>query len=174
MRNCRHTARGFTAVELMIVLAIAAILVAAAVPNFAHMLQRHRATTAANEVLRAFTLARSQALSTAQRVAIAPTTGTDWTGGWRVFVDGNNNGAFDAGTDAQIETFPPLRDIALSGTAFGENGNSFVSFNQFGFARALNGTTMVSGRVGITLGDNELSVCLGVNGRAAVLKGTSC
>ncbi|HEU0203245.1 MAG TPA: GspH/FimT family pseudopilin [Burkholderiaceae bacterium] len=164
---------GLTAVEILIVLAIAGILAAIAVPNFSAFMQRHRATTAANEVLRTLTLARSRALASGHRVAIAP-LGTGWQSGWRVFIDADNDGVYDAG-ETEVEQVPAVDgDVTLSGDSFGQDGKTFISFNQFGFARALNGTTVVSGRIGLALGSNNLSVCLDANGRARVVKATSC
>jgi type IV fimbrial biogenesis protein FimT len=170
----RRQGRGFTAIELLIVLTIAGILLAIAVPNFADFLQRYRTTTAANEILRTLSMARSRALATGERVAIAPTADGNWSAGWRVFIDSDNDGVYDA-TETVLEDFAGLdSDFSLSGSTFGQDGKTFISFNQFGFARALNGTTVVSGRIGVTLGSHVRSICLSANGRAEIVKGSSC
>lgn len=53
---------GFTIVELMITLAVSAILMAVAVPSFNQMIMTSRLTAQANELVSAINLARSEAI----------------------------------------------------------------------------------------------------------------
>lgn len=53
---------GFTLIELMVTIAVAAILLAVAVPSFRHLIISNRLTTAANDVVTALTVARSEAI----------------------------------------------------------------------------------------------------------------
>lgn len=53
---------GFTLIELMVTIAVAAILLAVAVPSFRHLIISNRLTTAANEVVTALTVARSESI----------------------------------------------------------------------------------------------------------------
>jgi type IV fimbrial biogenesis protein FimT len=55
-------AHGMTLVELMITLAVAAILISVAVPSFNTMIRNHRLSTQANEMIAAIHLARSEAV----------------------------------------------------------------------------------------------------------------
>ena len=57
---CR--AGGFTLVELMVTLAVAAILIAIAVPSFRNIMASNRLNTAANELVGAITAARMEAI----------------------------------------------------------------------------------------------------------------
>lgn len=57
----RH-ARGFTVVELMITLAVAAILLVVAVPSFNNMINSHRLTTTTNDLINAINIARMEAV----------------------------------------------------------------------------------------------------------------
>lgn len=114
---------GFTLVELMVVLAIAAILLAIGVPSFQSFIARARVDAAANELQSALQLARSEAARRSGTVTIAllGTAGTrNWTTGWRVFVDTNANGMFDAG-DEEVRVFPaiqtPLTVMSSAGAA---------------------------------------------------------
>lgn len=168
-------ARGFTAVELMIVLAIAAILAAAAMPYFGATIERYRVTGVANDLLRSFALARAQALATGDRAVVAPLADGDWRNGWRVFLDPNNNGAPDAG-EAVLQIFPAMpSDMAAAGSAgFAVDGGQFLSFNAMGQPRALNGTTFTDGGLQVTLGTTVRSVCIDARGRSSVVHAARC
>ena len=54
--------KGFTLIELMIVLIIAGIAMSAAIPSFQGMIVRNRITSQTNEFLLTLNLARSEAL----------------------------------------------------------------------------------------------------------------
>lgn len=167
--------RGLTAVELLIVLAIAAILASIAVPSFAPMIERYRGSNASNEMLRGLMLARSNALGLGDRVVLAPYDGGNWQSGWRVFVDLNNNGRFDAATDREIQASSSLGGALVNASAgFGEGGSPFVSFNNYGFPRGLDGVRFADGNFVVRVGDTARAICLEAMGRARVVKGSAC
>lgn len=94
---------GFTLVELMITLAIAAILLTIGVPSFNTLMQNSRLTTSTNDLIGALNLARSEAVTRELRVTVCKsadqatcnTSVTGWQQGWIVFTDENSNAAFN-------------------------------------------------------------------------------
>src|SRR5215831_3755302 len=104
-RRHRERARlGFTLIELMASLAIAAVLVSAGLPAYAHWLGQSRLDNQAELMAGAANEARSEAIRRSLRVTLCKTrdaTGCDedarWEQGWIMFVDRNQNGEVDAG-----------------------------------------------------------------------------
>ena len=76
---------GFTLVELMIGLAIAAIILTVGIPSFNDLVRKNQMTTQANELIGALNLARSEAIKRGSSVSITSTSGdSNWKDGWSV------------------------------------------------------------------------------------------
>ncbi|MFT3762132.1 MAG: GspH/FimT family pseudopilin [Pseudoxanthomonas sp.] len=94
----RASTAGFTLIELMVALAVLAILVALAAPSFQNTLRSNRVATATNELLASLALARTEAIrSTNSSGVCASTNGAgcdsgDWNDGWMVWTDVGNAG----------------------------------------------------------------------------------
>jgi type IV fimbrial biogenesis protein FimT len=95
---------GMTLLELMIVLAVSAILLGIGIPSFASLAHTSRLSSATNEMVSSLHLTRSEAIKRSSRVVMCTSaTGTScaasggWDQGWVVFHDANNNASVDAG-----------------------------------------------------------------------------
>ncbi len=93
---------GFTLIELMISLVVLGALIALGMPSFQSAIRSNRVTTASNELLTSFSLARSEAIRSTRGAAVCAssdgsTCGTDWNAGWLVWRDVNANSVLDAG-----------------------------------------------------------------------------
>jgi len=97
---------GFTLIELMITLAIAAIVLAIGVPSFQGMMRNNRAAAHMNEFTSALNLARSEAVKRGVNVGIVPNTG-GWAQGWTVFVDTDRSGSLN-NTEVTLRVYDRL------------------------------------------------------------------
>lgn len=101
----RNYHSGFTLIELMVVLAVVAVLALIGIPNLRSVIQDSRISTITNGFMSDINTARSEALKRVTNIGVCiSSTGTscvgaDWTSGWIVFVDKNGNQAFDAGEE---------------------------------------------------------------------------
>lgn len=91
--TCRS---GFTLIEMVIVLAIAAILFGLAIPQMSEFALNARSTNSRNAIFTMLQLGRSQAVFKRTRVVVCPSLdgqrcSGDWDGGALVFHDGDNN-----------------------------------------------------------------------------------
>lgn len=84
-RQRPHKASGFTLMELIITVAIVAILAAIALPSFREFTLRMTTTTNTNELVGALNTARAEAVRRGRSVAVIA-NGGNWNNGWQVVV----------------------------------------------------------------------------------------
>lgn len=158
-RRRRHgRSRGVTLTELLLGLSIAAVLTASALPSFRGALERLRLTATTNELVLAINLARTEATSRRTRVAIEPQVARDWTSGWHVFVDANDNGRRDP-DELLLRTFDPAPPRMTIDATFGAYDGRALSFDYFGLLRRPGSAGMVLGRMTLKLDGNVRTLC---------------
>ena len=91
--------RGFTLLELMVAIAVLAILTTVAIPSFRDLIQNNRVTTQTNELVAALTFARTEAVKRGRNVTIAVTAANP---GWAATVTTIDAGGNDV-TLRQVE-----------------------------------------------------------------------
>ncbi|MCJ0762804.1 GspH/FimT family pseudopilin [Variovorax terrae] len=139
----RARALGFTLIELLMVIAIAAILMGLAAPSFRNMLLNQKLASSASNLLGDVMQARNEALAKNRRVTVQPASGTNWAAGWVVYVDLNNNGSYDSGSDTLISQSGAVHSAL---TITGKNGGAVpanLSFDSRGFLQGNAGTRLV-------------------------------
>lgn len=131
------TMSGFTLIELMVTLTIAATLAAVAVPTVQSFLRSNELSAASSELLTAINTARVEAMKTGQSTMVVPVdNGASWSEGWVVFVDKNRNQTYSSGTDtvlAQHGAMASYFSVAGNGTATGTV--PYILFNASGYAK---------------------------------------
>lgn len=130
--NRLKSVRGFTLIELMITLVIAAIVLTFAIPSFQTVFQNNRLATQANELVTAMNLARSEAIKTGQPVSVcASSNGTacvgTWVQGWRVFNAAGTIRVFTAMNDMAANS-GGVTTLVFSGQGAKAIPNGVVSF----------------------------------------------
>ena len=108
--------RGFTLVELMVTLAIVAILVTVGVPNFRDFIMNNRLISRANEFVAAVNLTRSLAIKQQRNAYITSNAGTNWANGWTVWVDNDTDNIRDANEVVRVtQAFPGTGTFTSTG-----------------------------------------------------------
>lgn len=97
--------RGVTLVELLVTVAVAAILLVVALPSFESTFRSNRLSVTSNELTASLSLARSEAIRNTRRAELCPSAdglacGTDWNQGWMVWSD--RDGDSTIGTDEVV------------------------------------------------------------------------
>jgi type IV fimbrial biogenesis protein FimT len=116
---------GFTLIELIITMVIAAIVVTIGVPSFRNIILNNTRVAQVNEFVGALNLARSEAAKSGLRATICrsadgATCATDTTGvwgsGWIVYVDRNQDSSLSSGETIKVQgSIPQSFTLQTSG-----------------------------------------------------------
>lgn len=167
--NCHAVAcRGFSAIELLVVLAVATILLGIGVPSFRMLLQNQRLTTTVNELFAAINLTRSEAIQRGIRVDLVPADARDWASGWVVFIDENDNQKPDEGEKIIFTRGPVPAGITIDSRFF-DSSVKYLAYSGTGRTRInANSRTPQSGNFLFTSEYATRRIVIGFLGRPRV------
>jgi type IV fimbrial biogenesis protein FimT len=147
------TEQGFTLLELIITLAIAAIVATLAVPSYNTMIKNNSQKAHINELAGALYLARSEAVSNNQNVVICQSNDTitpdctdtnNWNTGWLMYIDADGSNTYE-----NTETVLKIgRDISsgsktLTRSVFGSGELDYIRYSPSGTTDANSGSSFV-------------------------------
>ena len=173
---------GFTLLELMVVLAIAAILATMAAPSFTRLIQSNTMSSTVNTFLADMRYARSESIRRGGGVVMcrsdAPeasipvcnngsgSNGNGWVSGWIIYLDANNDGTISATellrVQERITSMNSIVEMKLNPTA---------KFQFTATGRLLNlssATTLQFGGNPVFANDVQRTVCVSLGGRTRI------
>ena len=116
---------GFTLIELMIAVALTALLMSMAVPAMDVFVSNSRQTGAINDLVSSMHLARSTAITTNTRVTLCASAsgndcdGASWADGWIVFGDRDSDQDVDA-DETIVSTADGVDSLSMVSAEFGQ------------------------------------------------------
>jgi type IV fimbrial biogenesis protein FimT len=177
----RHE-NGFTIIELMITIAIAALLLTLGVPALQDMVRNNRLVSQTNNLVGDIQLARGEAIKRNTQVAMCrsndldatPTCGgstQDWTTGWLVFADANGNGTYESAGDTLLRVgYQSGNDATIFSNATADTNVRFAPDGTLNLG-AVARFAVCDGRSNAASFGRQIDI--GLMGRPTLIKGSS-
>lgn len=168
---------GLTLLEMVITLAIGAILLGMAIPGYGYLVRGAQLSRLSSDLVSALAYARSEAIKRGERVTVCKTGNAapaspacqddgGWQQGWIVFVDGGIKGEID-GSDEVLRVKSESTNAASVTVS---NLSTYVSYLPSGLSRAPN--NLPNGSINFCLEGEKRSVILNVTGRVRSAAGS--
>lgn len=144
----RHSLNGFTLIELMVTLAVLAIVLGIAVPSFQKQIINNKSLTFGDEFAQALSYARSEAVKTNRRVSIcASSDGATCTGNWSDgFIVFQDNATADTESTITLgaiyKVWPKLSSAGTFSVKRGTTDTSFIRYTSLGTLAPINNETI--------------------------------
>lgn len=135
--------RGFTLIELMVTLAVAAILLTIGVPSFRDLMIKSRLSGQVQEFYGTLNFARSEAIKRGNYVSICKSSdgsqcGGNWSDGWIVFANNDNDSPAFRDNIGGTNEEPLLRVFPALASNYTLNANTnftnYITYDRFGMA----------------------------------------
>ncbi|ALK96462.1 type-4 fimbrial pilin related signal peptide protein [Massilia sp. WF1] len=125
---------GFSLVELLIVLAVLGVLLAAGGHGLAGLVRTQQLKTATGDLFAAVGLARAQALARGDVVTLLPKGegGADWRRGWTVFLDRDGDRRPGPGDTILAEHGPLAQGMTVGFSFTGQAPPYYIAYNGAG------------------------------------------
>jgi type IV fimbrial biogenesis protein FimT len=167
--------KGFTLLELMIVIVILGITMAVAAPSLSTMMANNRLSSNSSDFAAALQLAKAEAVARLNSVIVCKkntastacvTTG-DWSQGWIVFSDDNGDG----GVNAPGEVVLLVHDALNSGISFGGTSevDSSITFRPSGTSNVTTTGELIICNDNV-FDSNARGILVTITGRGSVMK----
>jgi type IV fimbrial biogenesis protein FimT len=172
-------APGATLVELVVMLAVGAVLAALAVPAYRDWIADTRLRTQAEALAATLTRARSAAIRSGGRVTVCKSADRQtcahaggWDQGWLLFVDDDRDGSRDAAEPMLYVEAPAPRPVTITAN---HPLADYVSYTSIGHPRLVNGGLQMGTFVACSPGRQAIKVVLAASGRVRLEKpGATC
>ncbi|RYX91048.1 MAG: prepilin-type N-terminal cleavage/methylation domain-containing protein [Comamonadaceae bacterium] len=139
--SCSCRQRGFTLIETIVTIALAALLLMVAAPAMTAYKRSSEMTSATNRLLAAVNATRGEAMKRGVTTLLVPSLGgSDWSTGWTVFVDIDGTQALPAGGRGVIASTGALPSyVKVSGNGAASGGAPYLMFNASGYSKTKSG-----------------------------------
>lgn len=170
--------KGFTLLELMVTMAIAAILITIGVPGLTTFIANNRMVSQVNAMVGVLNAARMEAIAQRRTVTVCGSSnGTScdgtWSSNWIAFIDQNANGAINTSTPAAATDDVVIRTAKVNSNltvaVLGNSGAATIQFNAQGFAVNASSTVRICDGRGNTYARGAILLA---SGRVAIATDT--
>ncbi len=152
---------GFTLLELMVGVAVAAVLLTIGLPSFSSSIKKNQGVTDANGLLALLTMARSEAIKRDQTVTLCASAdgascdsnASNWTEGYCMYVSASSSSTCSAATALRAAAPLATASSVSASSVYGTN----ISFNGLGSAGSVNSSNHFTASAGVfTVTPNNL------------------
>jgi type IV fimbrial biogenesis protein FimT len=130
----KHQQRGMNLIELMAVLAVAAIVLSAGIPALQNTVERYNLRSETTRLITSLNYARSQAVTRQQMVTLSRTSTTtkDWSEGWIIYsnAETQRNQPFNSSKDQLLKDMSVYK--SASSILANNDGNNWIHFDANG------------------------------------------